>query len=409
MRENIFYSYQNVLVKQIVDPNINLEGYLVINKQFNGLSCGGLRMMPTITLQEIKDLARIMSLKQGFIGLPRGGARAGIMVEDSISDIEKQQLINRFGELIREELIDRRYLLGPDVGTNPTLINEMYRHLHIDVPKPSKTSANSGYYTSISVQYCIEFGLQLLGKKLKGSTVAIEGFGRVGKPLALKLHELGAKVVAVSNFFGGVYRSEGLNILDLAAFVEKNGETKLSSFPNAMAISKEALLELEVDTLSPCATDSTIYSGNAENIQAPLVCAGANNPVTAKADEILFKKNILYFPDFITNCGGVLGNAVEFAGLKEKNTHQLIQEEVIPILLKMYNLSKQRQISIHNMAIEMVDDKMKQAQNTSSSKSMLNSLTQLGLKFYRKGWIPSFLVKEYAYRAIQQRLRNNLL
>lgn len=113
----------------VEDKKIGLSGYLVIDSTINGSCSGGIRMLPHITLQEIKDLARAMTLKQGFLGIPKGGARAGITVDKNITIHKKQQLLHRFGEKVSALIINKEFLPAPDMGTTPELILSMYRHI----------------------------------------------------------------------------------------------------------------------------------------------------------------------------------------------------------------------------------------------------------------------------------------
>jgi len=134
--------------------------------------------------------------------------------------------------------------------------------------------------------------------------VAVQGFGNAGS-IGAKLfsHELGAKVVAVSDIHGGVYKKEGLDIPKLMEHKAKTGSVK--DFPGAKNITNEELLALDVDILVPAALENQITEKNAGNVKAKLVVEEANGPTTPKADEILHRNGVMLVPDILANAGGV--------------------------------------------------------------------------------------------------------
>ena len=223
-------------------------------------------------------------------------------------------------------LITRKYRTGPDIGTDADLITMMNEHVGLKLPNQSKYGRKSGYYTSLAVESGIMESIKIKNMSFKESTYAIEGFGSVGSNLALNLYKKGIKILAISNKFGALYDKNGLNIEEIKSFIEKNGEKGIKDYTKAKKISRKKLLELKVDILCPCATGKTINSKNMKRIKAKIICAGANGPVTIKAEKYLFDRGVLYFPDFATNCGGILGNSVEYVGLSEEKLQILLKE-----------------------------------------------------------------------------------
>src|SRR5690606_13459688 len=137
----------------------------------------------------------------------------------------------------------------------------------------------------------IEKALETKGRNISESTIAIQGFGKVGMHAAIEAHKLGGKVVAVSDVSGGLLNGDGLNIPELVKYYEEN--RTLKGFPNGQSITNEELLALQCDVLAPCALDGTINSNNANNIKASIIVEGANGPVTMNANEILRGKKIM--------------------------------------------------------------------------------------------------------------------
>ncbi|NES74090.1 MAG: glutamate dehydrogenase, partial [Okeania sp. SIO2D1] len=144
------------------------------------------------------------------------------------------------------------------------------------------------------------------------TTVAIQGFGKVGAALAECLAKAGYRVVAVSDSKGGIYAARGLDVPSIREYKnERRGikavycKDSVCSIVEHQVISNEELLTLDVDVLIPAALEKQITADNADQIQAKFVFEVANGPVTSAADEILHQKGIYLFPDILVNAGGV--------------------------------------------------------------------------------------------------------
>jgi glutamate dehydrogenase (NAD(P)+) len=129
--------------------------------------------------------------------------------------------------------------------------------------------------------------LKKLGMPIKGTRVAVQGFGNVGSIAAQLMEELGLTVVAVSDKSGGIYNPKGLRIREVQQHVN------------------EQVLTLDCDVLVPAALENVITSQNARDVKARIICEGANGPTTANADKILEEKGVFVIPDILANAGGV--------------------------------------------------------------------------------------------------------
>lgn len=400
MNEPIYINQHYESIKEIRDEAIGLQGYLVIGSRINGLTCGGLRIHNKVNVQELKDLAKVMELKQTFIGLPRGGSRAGIIADYHLPQYEKQRLMNRFAELVKSELQSRRWLVAIDVGTNIDLAQNMYKHIGVDIPKPSEDIANAGYFTALGVEKSIEVSLSVKNLDIENCKFAIEGMGNVGHHLYKILTNRGACVVAASNISHALYNENGL-IAEEALSLSESGEPLIKSFGTKL-ISKEELLYLPVDVLAPCATDSTIHSANVTKVKANIICAGANNPVTYAASQVLFERGACYLPDFMTNAGGALGNMVKFAGLPERYFLDLLEKQFTNDLRQVYDTSQAQNKTPSTIAIKALDakfERMKLALEVTGNK---NTFREFALAVYRKGYLPKFLIRPVAIRKINK-------
>jgi glutamate dehydrogenase/leucine dehydrogenase len=142
-----------------------------------------------------------------------------------------------------------------------------------------------------------------MGMSLKGSTVAVQGFGNAGSIAALLLHEAGAKVLAVSDSAGCIFNKNGLDIPELIHMKSITG--RVSGFPESEAIEPAALLALKCDILVPAALENTITGENAASVNATIIAEAANGPVTPAADRILESRGAFVIPDILCNAGGV--------------------------------------------------------------------------------------------------------
>ena len=150
---------------------------------------------------------------------------------------------------------------------------------------------------------CTREALKRLDMPMVGARVAIQGFGNVGSVAAYLLQGEGAHIVSVSDKSGGIYNERGLNIADVLQWVRE--KKVLTGYPDAEAITNEQLITLPCDVLLPAALENVITSKNARDVQARIICEGANGPTTANADVILEEKGVFVVPDILANAGGV--------------------------------------------------------------------------------------------------------
>ena len=171
--------------------------------------------------------------------------------------------------------------------------------------------------TGRGVVYCVQHAAKYMhkagkqGPKVDGSTtVSIHGFGKVGAVAADEIYKLGAKVIAVSDWQGGIHSKRGLNIPEVVKYYEKNGTLK--GFPEADNITNDELLALEVDVLIPAAIDGVITSKNVAKVKAKIISEGANGPITTDALKDLEARGVFIIPDVLANAGGVIVSYFEW-------------------------------------------------------------------------------------------------
>jgi glutamate dehydrogenase (NAD(P)+) len=305
------------------------EGYRVQHNMTLGPGKGGIRFHPEVNLSEVAGLAMLMTMKCSLVGLPLGGAKGGIRVDPTqLSRQEHQALMRRYTTEINMIIGPDRDIPAPDVGTDSQhmawMMDTFSQERGFAIPgvvtgKPLEIGGSLGRNeaTGRGVVYTIQHACAYLAKKgvagapkVEGSTVSVHGFGKVGAVAALEIHQLGAKVVAVSDVSGGLYNKNGLDIPKVMAYFESN--RTLVGFPGADAISNDDLLALPVDIMIPAAIDGVITMKNVGRVKAKIIGEGANGPITADALKVLEEQGSFVIPDVLCNAGGVVVSYFEW-------------------------------------------------------------------------------------------------
>lgn len=317
-------------------------GYRSQHNDAVGPTKGGVRFHPDVDEAEVKALSIWMSLKCGITNLPYGGGKGGIICDPrKMSFRELERLSRGYVRAISQIVGPTKDIPAPDVYTNSQIMawmmDEYSRLREFDSPgfitgKPLVLGGSHGRETATArgVTICINEAVKKKGKELKGARVVIQGFGNAGSYLAKFMHDAGARVVAVSDVYGGVYDPEGLNINYLLDRRDSFG-TFSQLFTDT--ISNKELLELECDILVPAAISNQITEENAANIKAGIVVEAANGPTTLEATKILTERGVLLVPDILASAGGVTVSYFEW--VQNNQGYYWSEEEVMEKLEKV--------------------------------------------------------------------------
>lgn len=290
-------------------------GYRVQHNVNRGPAKGGIRYHPDTDLDEVRALAMWMTWKCAVVGIPYGGAKGGVVCDPKrMSRGELERLTRRFTTEISLLIGPNSDIPAPDVNTNPQImawIMDTYSMHHgYSIPavvtgKPLSIGGSEGRNeaTGRGCVYTIERAAKHLEFELEDATVAVQGFGNAGSVAARLLHDLGCRIVAVSDSRGAVYNQRGLN---LARVLHQKQETgSVVGAPGGEDISNAELLELPCDILVPAALENVITEENAPDVRARIVAEAANGPTTPEADAILHDRGLFVIPDILCNAGGV--------------------------------------------------------------------------------------------------------
>lgn len=313
----------------------NFIGYRVQHDDSRGPYKGGLRFHPEVDLDEVRSLASLMTWKTAVIDVPFGGAKGGIQVDPSkLSVRELERLTRRFVDQIHDFIGERMDIPAPDVNTNARVMAwffDQYTLHHGFAPgvvtgKPVSLHGSLGREaaTGRGVLFAIREALVADGKTLEGTSFSIQGFGNVGSWFARLAHELGAKIVAVSDVKGGIFSGDGLDIPKLLEHV--SGAGSVVGFAGAKPITNEEILVVDCDVLVPAALGHVINERIAAEIRAKYVVEAANGPCTLEGADILEQRGVLCLPDIWVNAGGVTVSYFEW--VQNLQQHRWSEEKV---------------------------------------------------------------------------------
>jgi glutamate dehydrogenase (NAD(P)+) len=305
--------------------NGEIEVFTGYRVQYNitlGPAKGGIRYHPGVTLDEVTALAAWMTWKCAVAHIPFGGGKGGVICDPTkMSKREIEALTRRYIAEIVDAIGPEKDVPAPDVNTNEQImawVMDTYS-MHVGhtttsvvTGKPIELGGSLGRReaTGRGVMIVARESAKHLGFSLKGATVAVQGFGNVGSISAELLVEQGAKIVAVTDWKGGVRNAKGLDIAKLRAHVQQM--KTVDGFAGGEPISPADLFTLDVDILIPAALENQITIENAPGIKAKVVVEGANGPTTPDAHRHLHERGVFVVPDILANSSGVTTSYFEW-------------------------------------------------------------------------------------------------
>jgi glutamate dehydrogenase (NAD(P)+) len=297
-------------------------GYRVQHSIARGPAKGGVRYSPDVTLDEVRALASWMTWKCAVVNIPFGGAKGGIICDPkNMSRGELERMTRRYTSELIEFIGPEKDVPAPDVNTNEQtmawMMDTYSMHMRQTVTavvtgKPLNMGGSRGRReaTGRGVMIICDESIKKLGRSRESTRVVIQGFGNVGSNAALLMHNAGYKIVGIGEWDGGLYNSQGIDIMALWEHRQKEGT--IHGFKGAERSKTEDLLVTDCEILIPAATENVITSANADQVKAKILVEGANGPTTAAADDILQDKHVFVMPDILANAGGVTASYFEW-------------------------------------------------------------------------------------------------
>ncbi|MEK7270085.1 MAG: Glu/Leu/Phe/Val dehydrogenase [Planctomycetota bacterium] len=347
------------------------RAFLTLHNRALGPAKGGIRMTADVSHDEVTALAMEMTWKCALIGVPFGGGKTGIQVDGSSLDpVDKEIIIRSFTRNAIRHISPEIYVPAPDMGSGEREMG----YIRDCIGYSLGTSITRGCFvtgkpvvlggipgrreaTGRGVAFALEAAASHIGLDLARASAAIQGFGNVGRVLALELFARGIKVVAITDVAGGRADPAGLPIPKIAAAVDKG--TPLKDVPAGKPLSNEDLWDVPCDILVPAAAGGQITEENVDRIRARLIAEGANGPTTPSADAVLEQKGVHVIPDILANAGGVFVSYLEYT--QETQREQVPEEEVNRRLRQrmleryeaVYETAKSRNLSMRMAAMRL--------------------------------------------------------
>jgi glutamate dehydrogenase (NAD(P)+) len=323
------------------DGSIRLfKGYRIQHNNLLGPFKGGIRYHESVTLDDIKALAAMMTWKCALMNLPLGGGKGGIKFNpNEVSRSELQRITRRFFHALGANIGPETDIPAPDVGTDAktmawamdTYMNTVGQFFKQAVKGvvTGKPVASGGTYgrekaTGQGLVHCITEWAEERDFDLGGATLTVQGFGNVGSHAAVILSKLGVSTIAVGDHTGYLYNPEGFNPHKLQDYVKKH--RSIAGYPNGKAISREEFFRIKADIFIPAALENQIGPEEAAALQVRLIGEGANGPCSPEGERVALERGIDILPDVLANSGGVTVSYYEWVQNKRSETWTL--EEV---------------------------------------------------------------------------------
>jgi glutamate dehydrogenase (NAD(P)+) len=350
------------------------EGYRVQHNFARGPAKGGIRYAPDVTLDEVKALSAWMTWKCAVVNVPFGGGKGGIICDPRQMSIgELERMTRRYTAELIDFIGPDKDVPAPDMNTNEQTmawIMDTYsmhaRHTVTAVVtgKPVALGGSLGRReaTGRGVMFCVNEAIKRFNLTPQQTSVVVQGSGNVGGIGAELMHELGYKIIAISDVSGGIYNKNGINIPEALAYLQEN--KTFEGYENADTIGNTELLELECDVLAPCATENQITSENAGRIKCKILAEGANGPTTPKADQILFDNGVFVIPDILANAGGVTVSYFEWVQdrmgyfWREDEVNQRLEEKMVASFNELSVLADLHNVDTRTAAYMLAIDRV---------------------------------------------------
>ena len=356
------------------------QGFRVQYNDARGITKGGIRFHPDETIDTVRALAAWMTWKCALLDLPLGGAKGGVVCNPKeMSPGELERLSRAYVRGVFQFIGPDKDVPAPDVYTTPQIMAWMMDEYSAIAAKPQfgvitgkplavGGSPGRGDATARGGMYTIREAAKTLGIDLGKATVAVQGYGNAGYYAARLCSDLfGSRIVAVCDSKGGVCCKTGVD--PDVAYSCKAETASVCNLPGMERISKEELLELDVDILVPAAVENVITDKNAPNIKAKIVAELANGPTTPEADDILYRNGVHVIPDFLCNAGGVTVSYFEMVQdfylyfWDEAEVHERLEKKMTAAYHSVLNTSREYKINMRQAAyvraVERVVEAMK--------------------------------------------------
>jgi glutamate dehydrogenase (NAD(P)+) len=368
------------------------EGMVAINSTFANTSTGGLRIAEDITLDEVRTLAREMTVKFALFDISSGGAKAGLRIPKGTRE-SKRNLLLKFGQILRPLIRRGVYYPWMDINCNRNDIQLIYEGAGFRI----SPSTDTGLFTAISVLDTLVACRKHLGEPLKPTRLAIEGFGNVAAHLAKRLPPDQFIITAISTIEGSIINENGFPNHELAYKKEQFGDELINHLTGTLA-QREKIFGADVDIFLPGARTWSLTEETAPQIRASYIVPIANAPYGDNSLNYLETKGVICFPGYLVNAGGVFGSSLFDSGVPLKKVEGISATHFRSLINMLLTIRSQQNISLVSITGEIAEDRMSTRKDPYRNKSPLMYTART---FAQNTFIPKyFLGRARAHRFI---------
>jgi len=334
-----------LFVVEVSEPDVELEGWLVVHSSIFGGASGGVRILPDVDRREVELLAEAMTCKYSFHRIRRGGAKCGIKLPLNLPDGERARRLRRFGEHLAPLIRSREFRPWTDMNCTPADLASILGGAGVAaVPAAGQSSGYTGLSTMAGVMAAAEHH-ELAPAEC---AISIEGFGSVGRELAAEIARWGGVLIGVSTVAGAVANPAGLDVDELLS-ASHSGDDWVRKPGRWENIPREELLALPMKIHVPCARVHSITPGVAGELACEAVVPAANAPCTPEARQALANRGVTLLPDFVTNSGGVLGPRFAHSGASAQAVRSFFLSDFKDMLARLLRAAERE----HTSAVEL--------------------------------------------------------
>ncbi len=293
------------------------KGYRVQHNNARGPYKGGLRFHPDVSLDDVKSLACLMTMKCSLVRIPFGGGKGGVKCDPrSLSKAELCRVVRRFVSAIAPQIGPDYDIPAPDVGSNAPMMAwfaDTYANITrgqadamaVVTGKPVEVGGSLGREKATG-QGVIDVLMEMMpamNMDPKKSTFSLIGYGNVGSWSGKLFADRGAKLITVMDHTGAIINKNGIDTRKLDEHVMKTGG--VGGFTGAEKCSEKDFYSTKVDVFIPAALEQMINQDKAQLMDCKLVAEAANAPTTPAGERILLGKGVEILPAILCSAGGV--------------------------------------------------------------------------------------------------------
>lgn len=283
------------LIIFVREAKINLKGFIAIHRGGSSRPAFGATRIwnysnELAALKDALQLSKIMSYKSALANLNYGGAKAVLIHSDKISKTRKNLLLKEY--VHRVNYLNGHFITGADVGVNEDDVKMMSS----ESPYIVGVKSDPVKYTALGVYYSIQSCLKEIfgSESLSARTFAIQGLGKTGMSLLKLIYADSKKIFVTDIDFIKIKRAK-------------------RHFPKIKVVNFSQIDKQAADVFMPCALSNVLNLENISNLRFKIIAGSANVQLqNTQIGELLYKKEILYAPDYVVNAGGLIAVVDEF-------------------------------------------------------------------------------------------------